>query len=86
MTFLNKTHYTSALGQIPEMEESTTFVKVENKDLLGIKSKFEVLELLGGIVDSLREGLTRQLVINDIKDDDELNEKIGNLLIKDEKE
>tara|TARA_R110000772_G_scaffold40391_3_gene94598 strand:- start:185 stop:445 length:261 start_codon:yes stop_codon:yes gene_type:complete len=86
MTFTNKNHYTSTLGSIPEMEECTTFEKVENKDLLGIKSKLEVLELIGGIVDSLREGLTRQLVINDIKDDDELNEKIGNLLIKDEKE
>ena len=56
MTFLNT--IPTALGQIPEMEEMTSFKKVDNLKLIEIKAKLEVLEMLGGIVDSLREGLT----------------------------
>ena len=55
MTFLNT--IPTALGQIPEMEEMTSFEKVDNLKLIEIKAKLEVLEMLGGIVDSLREGL-----------------------------
>tara|TARA_R110002110_G_scaffold109684_1_gene273499 strand:- start:39 stop:287 length:249 start_codon:yes stop_codon:yes gene_type:complete len=82
MTFLNT--IPTALGQIPEMEEMTSFEKVDNLKLIEIKAKLEVLEMLGGIVDSLREGLTRQLVVNDIKTEEKLEEKIGNLIIKEE--
>lgn len=78
MTFIN------TLGQIPEMEEMTTFEKVDNKKLIEIKAKLEVLEMIGGIVDSLREGLTRQLVVNDINTEEKLEEKIGNLVIREE--
>ena len=82
MTFINT--FSTSLGQIPEMEEMTSFEKVDNKKLIEIKAKLEVLEMLGGIVDSLREGLTRQLVVNDIKTEEKLEEKIGNLIIKEE--
>lgn len=82
MTFINTIPTT--LGQIPEMEEMTSFEKVDNKKLIEIKAKLEVLEMLGGIVDSLREGLTRQLVVNDINTEEKLEEKIGNLIIKEE--
>jgi hypothetical protein len=78
MTFIN------TLGQIPEMEKMTTFEKVDNKKLIEIKAKLEVLEMVGGIVDSLREGLTRQLVVNDINSEEKLEEKIGNLVIREE--
>ncbi len=78
MTFIN------TLGQIPEMEKMTTFEKVDNKKLIEIKAKLEVLEMVGGIVDSLREGLTRQLVVNDINTEEKLEEKIGNLVIREE--
>jgi len=62
----------------------TTFEKVDNKKLIEIKAKLEVLEMVGGIVDSLREGLTRQLVVNDINSEEKLEEKIGNLVIREE--
>ena len=78
MTFIN------TLGQIPRMEKMTTFEKVDNKKLIEIKAKLEVLEMVGGIVDSLREGLTRQLVVNDINTEEKLEEKIGNLVIREE--
>lgn len=67
------------LGTIPELKEMTQFEKVDNKSLITIQAKLEVLEMLGGIVDSLREGLTRQLVINNIKNDSVLNKKLEGL-------
>ena len=81
MTFTNKLHYTndSALGVVPEHEEMTQFPKVDNKNIIEINAKLEVLEMLGGIIDSLREGLTRQLVVNDIKDEETLEKKIESL-------
>jgi|TARA_R110002124_G_scaffold163670_1_gene331074 hypothetical protein len=79
MTFTNKLHYTNSLGVVPEHEEMTQFEKVDNKKIIEIKAKLEVLELVGGIVDSLREGLTRQLVVNDIRDDETLESKINKL-------
>tara|TARA_R110002110_G_scaffold14574_3_gene67364 strand:- start:65 stop:400 length:336 start_codon:yes stop_codon:yes gene_type:complete len=85
MTFTNKLHYTNtvananALGAVPEFEEMTHFKKVDNKNIIEIKAKLEVLEMLGGIVDSFREGLTRQLVVNNIKDEETLEKKIESL-------
>lgn len=89
MTFTNKLHYTNgvananSLGVVPEHEEMTQFEKVDNKKIIEIKAKLEVLEMLGGIVDSLREGLTRQLVVNDIKDNKTLESKINKMDVVD---
>lgn len=83
MTFTNKLHYTNTLGVVPEHEEMTQFEKVDNKKIIEIKAKLEVLEMLGGIVDSLREGLTRQLVVNDIRDEETLENKLNKLDVVD---
>jgi len=83
MTFINKLHYTNSLGVIPENEEMTQFEKVDNKKIIEIKAKLEVLEMLGGIVDSLREGLTRQLVVNDIRDEETLENKLNKMDVVD---
>jgi len=79
MTFTNKLHYTNSLGVVPEHEEMTQFEKVDNKKIIEIKAKLEVLEMRGGIVDSLREGLTRQLVVNDIRDEETLENKLNKM-------
>ena len=42
--------------------------------------------MLGGIVDSLREGLTRQLVVNDIKDEKTLENKLNKIDVVDHEE
>tara|TARA_R110000822_G_scaffold67691_1_gene164661 strand:- start:514 stop:834 length:321 start_codon:yes stop_codon:yes gene_type:complete len=86
MTFTNKLHYTNSLGVVPEHEEMTQFEKVDNKKIIEIKAKLEVLEMLGGIVDSLREGLTRQLVVNDIRDEETLESKINKLDVVEQEE
>lgn len=83
MTFTNKLHYTNTLGVVPEHEQMTQFPKVDNKKIIEINAKLEVLELLGGIVDSLREGLTRQLVVNDIKDEKTLESKLNKMDVVD---
>ena len=77
LNFNNK--FNNKLGEIPELEEMTQFNKIDNKSLICIQAKLEVLEMLGGIVDSLREGLTRQLVINNIKDEEVFNKKLNDL-------
>tara|TARA_B110000977_G_C10975574_1_gene454053 strand:+ start:628 stop:945 length:318 start_codon:yes stop_codon:yes gene_type:complete len=71
--------FNNNLGEIPELEEMTQFKKVDNKSIITIHAKLEVLEMLSGIVDSLREGLTRQLVVNDIKDETVLENKLKEL-------
>ena len=86
MTFTNKLHYTNSLGVVPEHEEMTQFEKVDNKKIIEIKAKLEVLELVGGIVDSLREGLTRQLVLNDIKDEKTLESKVDKMDVVEQEE
>tara|TARA_R110002110_G_scaffold117805_3_gene290965 strand:- start:28 stop:348 length:321 start_codon:yes stop_codon:yes gene_type:complete len=86
MTFTNKLHYTNTLGVVPEHEEMTQFEKVDNKKIIEIKAKLEVLELVGGIVDSLREGLTRQLVLNDIKDEKTLESKVDKMDVVEQEE
>ena len=79
MTDNKQLNFNNKLGEIPELEEMTQFNKIDNKSLICIQAKLEVLEMLGGIVDSLREGLTRQLVINNIKDEEVFNKKLNDL-------
>ena len=79
MTDNKQLNFNNKLGEIPELEEMTQFKKIDNKSLICIQAKLEVLEMLGGIVDSLREGLTRQLVINNIKDEEVFNKKLNDL-------
>ena len=55
------------------------FDTITDKEVIEINAKLEVLKLVGGIIDSLREGLTRELVVNGIKDEEILEEKLDNL-------
>ena len=68
--------------KIPEASELQQFDTVTDKEVIEINAKLEVLKLVGGIVDSLREGLTRQLEVNGIKDENLLTEKLESLEIK----
>ena len=67
--------------QAPEIQR---FGKINNKEIIEINAKLEVLKLLGGIVDSLREGLTRQLVVNGIEDEELLSEKLDKMEVIEE--
>lgn len=71
------------VSNVPTIQK---FDCIDDKEIIEINAKLEVLELVGGVVDSLREGLTRQLVVNGIKDEDKLKDKIGNLQVKDMEE
>ena len=64
------------LSEVPEISK---FETIDNKKIIEINAKLDVLKLVGGIVDSLREGLTRELVVNGIKDEEILEEKLNKL-------
>ena len=56
-------------------ESVINFQKLDTKQVLETKAKLDILETLSVLVNSFRESLTRELVINDIKDPKKL-EKI----------
>ena len=68
------------LSEVPEISK---FETIDNKKIIEINAKLDVLKLVGGIVDSLREGLTRELVVNGIKDEKILEEKLNKLEVID---
>lgn len=59
---------------------------IDKKEVIEMKAKLEVLEMVGGLIDSLREAYTRQLIVNDIKDENELNNKIENLIVSEKEQ
>lgn len=65
--------------KVIEAPEISQFEKIDNKEVIEINAKLEILKLLGGIVDSLREGLTRSLVVNGIKDEELLEKRLNSL-------
>ena len=67
--------------QAPEIQR---FGKIDNKEIIEINAKLDILKLIGGIVDSLREGLTRQLVVNGIEDDELLSKKLDKMEVIEE--
>jgi rRNA maturation endonuclease Nob1 len=69
------------LSEVPEISK---FETIDNKKIIEINAKLDVLKLIGGIVDSLREGLTRELVVNGIKDEEILEEKLNKLEVIEE--
>tara|TARA_R110002012_G_scaffold73806_1_gene187743 strand:+ start:135 stop:386 length:252 start_codon:yes stop_codon:yes gene_type:complete len=48
-------------------------------DILERKSKLDALEYTAELINNMREAYTRELVINGIKDEKQLNEKITEL-------
>lgn len=48
-------------------------------DVLERKAKLDALEYTSELINNMREAYTRELVINGIKDEDQLNEKINEL-------
>ncbi len=48
-------------------------------DILERKSKLDALEYTAELINNMREAYTRELVINGIKDEEQLNEKITEL-------
>lgn len=72
--------------KVDNLEEHKKFESVSNQEIIELKAKLEILEVVGGLIDSFREGFTRQLVVNNIKDEDELKKKISDMEIKEYKE
>tara|TARA_R110001632_G_scaffold34218_2_gene87419 strand:- start:19 stop:249 length:231 start_codon:yes stop_codon:yes gene_type:complete len=65
-------------------EEESSFRKLDEKQMLEIRAQLELLERQVSDFNNLRESLTRELVVNNVKDGKELNEKIKKVFIQED--
>ena len=65
-------------------EEESSFRKLDEKQMLEIRAQLELLERQVTDFNNLRESLTRELVVNNVKDGKELNEKIKKVFIQED--
>ena len=65
-------------------EEESSFRKLDEKQMLEIRAQLELLERQVSDFNNLRERLTRELVVNNVKDGKELNEKIKKVFIQED--
>ena len=64
--------------------EAAKFEKLNEIKMLEHKAQLDVLEYLAITIDNLRESLTRELVVNDVKSEEELEKKIKKVVIEEE--
>ena len=65
-------------------EEESNFRKLDEKQMLEIRAQLELLESQVANFNLLRESLTRELVINGVKDGEQLEEKIKKVFIQED--
>ena len=65
-------------------EEESSFRKLDEKQMLEIRAQLELLETQVSNFNLLRESLTRELVINGVKDGQQLEEKIKKVFIQED--
>ena len=65
-------------------EEESNFRKLDEKQMLEIRAQLELLETQVSNFNLLRESLTRELVINGVKDGEQLEEKIKKVFIQED--
>ena len=66
--------------------DASKFEKLDEIKMLQHKAQLDVLEYLAVTINNLRESLTRELIVNDVKSDEELEKKIKKVTISDEVE
>ena len=54
----------------------------DEKEMLEHKAQLDILEHLSVYINNLRESLTRELIVNDVKSDEELEEKLKKIKIE----
>lgn len=60
------------------------FKKMDEKDMLCQKAQLDLLEHLSIYINTLRESLTRELIVNDVHNEDELKKKLEKIKIEQE--
>lgn len=62
--------------------EAAKFKQLDEKEMLEHKAQLDILEHLSVYINNLRESLTRELIVNDVKSDEELEEKLKKIKIE----
>lgn len=60
------------------------FKKMDEKDMLCQKAQLDLLEHLSIYINTLRESMTRELIVNDVHNEDELKKKLEKIKIEQE--
>ncbi|HAI38017.1 MAG TPA: hypothetical protein DCM40_07760 [Maribacter sp.] len=58
------------------------FRNLDEKDMLAQKAQLDILEHLSIYINNLRESMTRELIVNGVKDDDELEERLAKIQVE----
>lgn len=58
------------------------FRNLDEKDMLAQKAQLDILEHLSIYINNLRESMTRELIVNGVKDEDELEERLAKIQVE----
>ena len=58
------------------------FKQLDEKDMLAQKAQLEILEHLSIYINNLRESMTRELIVNGVGNDEELEERLAKIQIE----
>ncbi len=58
------------------------FRNLDEKDMLAQKAQLDILEHLSIYINNLRESMTRELIVNGVKDNEELEERLSKIQVE----
>jgi len=58
------------------------FRQLNEKDMLAQKAQLEILEHLSIYINNLRESMTRELIVNGVGSDEELEERLAKIQVE----
>jgi len=58
------------------------FRNLDEKDMLAQKAQLDILEHLSIYINNLRESMTRELIVNGVHDDEELEERLAKIQVE----
>jgi len=58
------------------------FKQLDEKDMLAHKAQLEILEHLSIYINNLRESMTRELIVNGVGNDEELEERLAKIQVE----
>jgi len=58
------------------------FRNLDEKDMLAQKAQLDILEHLSIYINNLRESMTRELIVNGVHDNEELEERLAKIQVE----
>jgi len=60
------------------------FEKLTEKDMLVRKAQLDILEYVSSTINTMRESLTRELIVNGVHNEEELKEQLKKIIVEQE--